>query len=237
MAEPENRPGRTRDAERTRQVILDAAEVVFAEHGFDGARLDVIAQTAGYNKSLIGQYFGNKLGLYTAVLKRVDQEADELLARLLAPLLEDETAPSNAQQFRTVLETLVQTAFDYVVAHPRFMRILTWEMAEEWQTFAQIASQFPTEVTDQFETLFHRARKAGLLRSGFEPAIQLMTALQMCHSYLTFLPFYQTLLPGEDVSSPAALARAREYIVTFIVAGMMVDPPATRVIEVHEGKI
>jgi len=39
---------------------------------------------------------------------------------------------------------------------------------------------------------------------------------------------YQMLLPGEDYSSNAALARAREYIVDFLVAGMMVDPKATK---------
>jgi hypothetical protein len=42
------------------------------------------------------------------------------------------------------------------------------------------------------------------------------------------MPLYQMVLPGEDVSSAAALARAREYIVDFIVAGMMVDPPETK---------
>jgi TetR/AcrR family transcriptional regulator len=219
MSEPGQRRG-----EQTREAILAAAEAAFAEHGFAGARIDAIAAEVGHSKNLIFRYFGDKLGLYVAVLRRFDQEADGLLARLFAPLLEDETATSNALWFRSFLETLVQTAFDYIVAHPRFMRILNWEMAQQWQTFTRIASQFPREVTDQFETLFQRARKAGLLRSGFVPAIQLMTALQMCQSSLAFLPFYQALLADEDISSPAALARVREYIVAFIVAGMMVDP-------------
>jgi hypothetical protein len=108
------------------------------------------------------------------------------------------------------------------------MRIFTWEMAEGWQTYAKIASQFPTEDVDQFERLFHKARSAGLLRSGFVPVIQLTMVLQICQSYLAFLPLYQMLLPGKDFSSAAALARAREYLVDFIVAGMMVDLPETK---------
>ena len=216
-----------RRGETTREAILTAAEVVFAEHGFDGARIDTIAEVSGYNKTLIFRYFGDKPGLYAEVLKRSDREANELLARVFAPLLEDETAASHAHQFRTFLETMMQTLFDYLLEHPRFVRILTWEMAEGWQTYAQIASQFPTEDVDQFETLFHKARSAGLLRSGFVPVIQLSTVGQMCLTYLASLPLYQVLLPEEDVSSVESRARAREYIVDFVVAGMMADPAET----------
>ena len=214
--------------ETTREAILTAAEVVFAEHGFDGARIDTIAEASGYNKTLIFRYFGDKLGLYAEVLKRADREANELLARVFAPLLEDETAAAHAHQFRTFLATMMQTLFDYLLAHPRFVRILTWEMAEGWQTYAQIASQFPAEDTDQFETIIHKARSAGLLLSSFLPVIQLSTVGQMCLTYLASLPLYQLLLPEEDVSSVESQARAREYLVDFVVAGMMADPAETK---------
>jgi len=217
-----------RRGETTREAILTAAEVVFAEHGFDGARIDTIAEVSGYNKTLIFRYFGDKLGLYAEVLKRADREANELLARVFAPLLEDETAASHAHQFRTFLATMMRTLFDYLLEHPRFVRILTWEMAGGWQTYAQIASQFPTEDVDQFETLFHKARSAGLLRSSFLPVIQLSTVGQMCLTYLASLPLYQMLLPEEDVTSVESRARAREYIVDFVVAGMMADPAETK---------
>src|SRR5438105_11930756 len=109
MSEPGSRRGRVHDAEGTREAILNAAEVVFAEHGFDGARIDAIAAEAGYNKSLIFQYFGDKLGLYAAVAKRTDKDMNELEARLLAPLLEDETVAADAHRFRAFLETAIGT--------------------------------------------------------------------------------------------------------------------------------
>src|SRR5215467_12414934 len=119
MSEPESRQGRTRNAERTRKVILDAAEVVFAEHGFDGARFDAIAQASGYNRSLIGQYFGDKLGLYTEVIRRADREITEVSMRILAPFLEDETFVADAHRLRIFLETLIGALFDYLCDHPR----------------------------------------------------------------------------------------------------------------------
>ncbi len=54
---------RERDAEVARKAILDAAEEIFAQEGFDGARIDAIAEASGYNKSLIFHYFEDKLRL------------------------------------------------------------------------------------------------------------------------------------------------------------------------------
>src|SRR5437660_10977425 len=112
--------------EATREAILAAAEFVFAEHGFDGARIDTIAEVSGYNKTLIFRYFDDKLGLYTQVLKRADREMGELMAHVFAPLLEDQAAAFQAHRFKAFRETLVQTLFDYLLEHPRFVRLLTW---------------------------------------------------------------------------------------------------------------
>jgi TetR/AcrR family transcriptional regulator len=224
MPEPGSRRGRPHDAEGAREAILNAAEEVFAEHGFDGARIDAIAETAGYNKSLIFQYYGDKLGLYAAVLRRTDEETRVLQVQLLAPLLEDETIASDPHRFSTFLKTAIGAFFDFLVEHPRLMRMIIWEQAEGWQTFAKIISQFDTEDLDLFRTLFSKVQSAGLLRSDFDPAIQLIVAEQICWSHLSWIPLYQMILPGEDFSSPAALARAREFIVEFVVSGMLIDP-------------
>ncbi|MGW6277830.1 TetR/AcrR family transcriptional regulator [Kribbella sp. NPDC055071] len=61
---------RQRDAERSRQQLLDAAVTEFGAHGFSGARVSDIAQRAGVNKQLISYYFGGKEGLYRAVAER-----------------------------------------------------------------------------------------------------------------------------------------------------------------------
>ncbi len=219
---------RERDAEGARLAILDAAEGIFAANGYDGARIDAIAAAAGYNKSLIFHYFGDKLGLYAEAIRRADNEMTALQVRMLAPLLADETIATNAPAFKALLEKIVGTLFDYLVEHPRFMRMLVWEQAEGWQTYAKIISQFNAEETEPFEALFHTALSAGLLRSGFDPLIQLTMVLQICISYLTYMPLYQMALHlDEDLSSDAALSRAREHIVAFVVHGMMIDFPET----------
>jgi len=221
MSEPGSRRG-----EKTREAILTAAESVFAEHGFDGARIDTIAEVSGYNKTLIFRYFGDKFGLYAEVLKRVDRGMNELQARL-APVLEDETIVSDVQRFRAFLETGIGALFDYLLEHPNFMRMLTWEMAEGWQTYAKITQLLKIDDINQFATLFQPMQSAGLLRSGLNPVLQLTMIMQICQSYLTSLPLYQMMFPGEDISSANALSHAREYIIDFVINGIMVDPSET----------
>jgi TetR/AcrR family transcriptional regulator len=67
--------GDTRDPERTKAALLDAALIEFAAHGRGGARTSAIATRAGVNKQLISHHFGGKDGLYAALVER--WEADE----------------------------------------------------------------------------------------------------------------------------------------------------------------
>ena len=57
---------RTRDAVRTREAILDAARALFAEHGYEGATVRMVAAEAGITQGLITRYFGSKEGLFLA---------------------------------------------------------------------------------------------------------------------------------------------------------------------------
>ena len=61
---------RERRIERTRSLLLDAAEEVFAEKGFTPASLDDIAHAAGYTKGAIYKHFSTKEDLFLAVSDR-----------------------------------------------------------------------------------------------------------------------------------------------------------------------
>jgi TetR/AcrR family transcriptional regulator len=218
------RQKRERDAEVSRNAILDAAEEIFAENGFDGARIDAIAAASGYNKSLIFHYFDDKLGLYTAVLKRIDQQGNELQTIMLTPLLTDESVTSDAGKFRTFVQIVIRWIFDYMVENPRVLRMLVWEAAEGWKTIKKIASQFNTDDVEMFRQLLSKAQEAGLIRPGTDPYLMFLMAITTCMSYPIFTPYLEMAFEDEDLSSPDALVRAREMIVNFVVHGIIVDP-------------
>src|SRR3546814_17329514 len=60
--------GPARDAQRTQQAILHAAQQIFAEKGFAAATVRDITARAGVNPSLVSRYFGGKLKLFEAAL-------------------------------------------------------------------------------------------------------------------------------------------------------------------------
>lgn len=82
--------GQPSRAERsTADRILDAAEALFAERGFDATTITAIIETSGArNKSAVAYHFGSKLDLLQAVLARhtavLDERRDALLDQIEA---------------------------------------------------------------------------------------------------------------------------------------------------------
>jgi TetR/AcrR family transcriptional regulator len=215
------------DAEGARDAILNAGEEVFAQHGFDGARIDAIAKASGYNKSLIFQYFGDKLGLYAAVIRRADEQTrtwqNEALGALSATGL-----VKSVDQIKNLLRMYVGEYFDFLVEHPHIMRIYNWEMAEGWQTFSKILTQRDFDDVDEFAPVLAKLQDAGLLRSGLDPLLQFSAAIFTVALYLAIPPLYKTLMPSVDFSSTAELAHAREFVVDFVVHGLLITPPKAK---------
>ena len=66
QAKPEPRP---RDPEQRRADLINAANTVFAEHGYDAATTRAIAERAGCAEGLIHRYFNGKRGLLLAIIE------------------------------------------------------------------------------------------------------------------------------------------------------------------------
>jgi len=73
-------------SEKRRTEIVEAAAHVFAEKGFDGARMDDIVQEAGLSKGLLYWYFKSKDAIIVALLERLLRpELDRVQALARAP--------------------------------------------------------------------------------------------------------------------------------------------------------
>src|SRR3954471_13629244 len=70
----------------TKSRILDAAEQLFMEHGFEATSLRQLTSAAGVNLAAVNYHFGSKEELFQAVLTRrldpMNQERIELLEAL-----------------------------------------------------------------------------------------------------------------------------------------------------------
>jgi AcrR family transcriptional regulator len=61
---------RRHDAQASREALLEAADALFDERGYDAATVRDIGERAGVDAALIARYFGGKEGLYLATLQR-----------------------------------------------------------------------------------------------------------------------------------------------------------------------
>ncbi|MEH6785491.1 MAG: TetR/AcrR family transcriptional regulator [Alcanivorax jadensis] len=62
--------------QKRRQAILEAATDTFLQHGYEGATLDMIINRAGGSRRSLYDYFGDKQGLFGAVIR---YHADKLV--------------------------------------------------------------------------------------------------------------------------------------------------------------
>jgi AcrR family transcriptional regulator len=114
---------RTKLAGRTRQKILDAALRVFATHGYAGGSTRIIVKVARVTKPALYYHFGNKAGLFRAVVDRADNQ-------LLKPIRAAATGDLNA---RDQLVAICAAMFQFAGDHPEVMAVATdlWAAARE----------------------------------------------------------------------------------------------------------
>ena len=84
------------DGRKTREAILAAAAVEFAEKGFALGSMRAICADAGVNSALANRYFGSKEGLYKVVAQR-------LFGDLGAPLADLAKGVTNAAEWKAAL--------------------------------------------------------------------------------------------------------------------------------------
>lgn len=80
-APPRGRP-ESRNGRDVRAALLSAARQAFSQHGFRAASLRAIARQADVNPAMVHYYFGNKKGLYRAMLAEVLEPVVERLTDL-----------------------------------------------------------------------------------------------------------------------------------------------------------
>lgn len=161
-------PKRVRNSSKTKADILAAGRAEFAERGFEGARVDAIAERAGANKRLLYHYFGNKEELYCAVLLDAYQE----IRRGEQALSLDQYGPVEA------MDRLVRFTFRHFLANPWFTRILTTENLENAR-FLKTLPDIPalhSPLVGQVSTIIERGVEAGIFRKDVDP-IQLYISI------------------------------------------------------------
>ncbi len=113
-----NLASRTRDAERTRTAVIDAAEGLFAVNGYEATSLAAVGVRAGVSRGTPGYFFGSKADLYRAVVERAFADALDAVRSGRTRALRSGRPASD------VLAGAVSDYVDFVAEHPAFVQLV-----------------------------------------------------------------------------------------------------------------
>ncbi|NMG43170.1 TetR family transcriptional regulator [Aromatoleum toluvorans] len=146
-------------APETRDRILDAAEALFVEHGFEATSMRMITGQAGANIAAVNYHFGTKDALIQEVFRR---RLTELNRRRLAALdrLEAEAGGAPLKPSRIVqafFGTALEMAADTTNGGHTFMRLLGRTYTEPNGFVRQFLAEEYAEAVERFLAALYRA--------------------------------------------------------------------------------
>jgi TetR/AcrR family transcriptional regulator len=181
----------------TAERILDAAEEVFAERGFDAASLGDVADRVGIRPQAIYNHFSGKRELYAAVLER-------LLGPFLA-LLDDAAAKGGSQAAHALTRDVA-----FHARNPRLARILQYATLGGGEPLALLQQRW-------YRPFFERALLLAPEKNAIVQKNPALLPWVICafHSlilgYATMAPLHRELL-GIDPFSAEGVARQTELL-------------------------
>jgi AcrR family transcriptional regulator len=199
---------RTNDADATKRNILEVATAEFARNGLSGSRIDEIAARTRTSKRMIYYYFGDKEGLYVAVLESVYQKIREIETALDL----DDLTPADA------LRKLVEFTFDYQNDNEDFVRLVMIENIHHGRYLAKskVIQDLNVTAIDAISRLYRRGVEQKVFRAGLD-AIDI-------HWFISALCFFNVSnratfsnIFKRDLTAPAALSSRRQDVVDAIV--------------------
>ncbi len=141
----------------TRTRILDAAEELFMQHGFEATSMRLLTAKAGVNLAAVNYHFGSKLALIEAVFRR---RLDPMnLARIaeLDQLEAQSRAAAPEEIIRAFLSPTLELVEDAKGGGRNFVRLLGRAYTEPAKPVRQLIGQMHAPVMDRYKSALERA--------------------------------------------------------------------------------
>lgn len=207
----------------TRKAILDAAERLFADLGFDGASLRMITARAGVNLAAVNYHFGSKEALLQAALaRRIGPLNDERLKLLDAA---EAAAENKRPAIEAVLTALVAPALRLSRDRRRggrvFMRLLG-------RVFNDPGEKLQRLFIEQFEAIGRRFKPAFGRALPDLPPVDAMWRLHFVIGVMahTMADTQKLKFISQGACDPNDTEEIIRQMVAFLAAGMRAPVPA-----------
>ncbi len=205
---PKNTPGYS----SSEQAILEAAEVLFAENGFDAVSMSGIAKLANTSKPNIYHHFKNKSDLYLSVMKTAVQRSTDLLDEL-------EDQPGT---FTQRLSGFSAGQLDNILAHKRSTQLILREsLSGGSQTGQEIAKLVVGEVFTRLVAMVHQGQQENEFRADVDP---MLAAFMIVAANMFFFQATPTMQHIPEAHFPDDAGSYSKGVMDILFNGMLKEP-------------
>ncbi len=164
--------------------ILEAAEKLFADRGFDGTSIRDIASEADANVSMISYYFGSKENLMKAIIRQKVSDSQKSLEEVMA-----DTTTTPVEKIQIFIRRFV----NYKISCPQFTRIMMAEqMLKRNEEFAPLIAELRTSLATHLQTLLNAAVRKGLIRKNVDVVLLIGTLMGTVNMLMSNREFYKS---------------------------------------------
>ena len=194
--------------------ILEAAEVLFAQKGFDAVSMSAIARLANTSKPNIYHHFKNKNDLYLAVMKTAVRRSSALLDTL-------EHAPGT---FKQHLKEFASGQLENLLTHKRSTQLMLRETLSEGSQYGQEITQLAMgEVFSRLVAMVQQGQEENEFRKDINPAHFYITVASVCYFPISNAATLKAFL-GVDIQSKKDLELRLDYAKRAALGCLLRDP-------------
>lgn len=190
-ARAKSREVKKRDPESTKADIMRVATDEFANMGFNGARVDRIAEETATTKRMIYYYYGSKQGLYVAALENAYVNFRQLEQEIHVDELDPVTA----------LRQLAEFTYEHHMKHHDFIRLVQVENVNKVKYLKKSSrvKALQGAVISTLQSVINRGIKQGLFRKDIDAfdvhmAISALTVFPVANQHTIKLIFGRDML-------------------------------------------
>jgi AcrR family transcriptional regulator len=199
--------------------ILDVAERVFSDNGFDGASTRLISGEAGVNMAMLNYYFGSKEGLFLAIFERKIASFQTLLQNIG----NDESISSWDK-----LAKCIDNYVDRIIVNNCFQKLINREisMNKRWDLTDKITEILMVNVFEIKKILDEGIKKGSFFK---DIDVQMVIAsIFGTKNYIINSPHISSLMLGHDIRDEKFLEeklkpRVKIYMKRLLKAYLMND--------------
>jgi len=163
--------------------LLDTAESLFSQKGFDGTSVRDIAEAAGINTAMISYYFGSKEKLMEEIFERKSLNIREKVANLLK---DDSLDPLEK------MYSLVDMYIEGILSRKTFHRILLCEqIINQNPSIISLVDKMKTKNSEYINDLIKLGQKKGMFKKNIDIPMMTNTLIGTVSHMLINLEFYR----------------------------------------------